>query len=1253
MSCPPNGDGADRFVLDAPDSVQSGESFALNIEAVDTNGNTVSDYNETVNLSVNTGSIDPMSVDLQSGSAEVQATLSNVSGGTDVEITASNQNITGSTTVTVQAAGDNQLEGDPNAPAADNIPDQQFEARAQDYSTDNPELSGVYVSFNTLMLSFTQGTTVSEANGLLSDIDAEIVGGLQGSSESDLEIAGQRGSGILFVRVPTETHQELEQVLNTLREDDRVAVVVQDALVEVPPQSRLPEESALGTERLPQPNGGTPSGWVWDAQPTGGNYGMELSRVPQMWNLNASVEKQGGSAVTGVFDVGFENEANHDDLDYDQNLSPNDIHYHGTHVSGIINAIYDNGVGVDGVNPYADLVVRSVNINTTGDSTVFEVRESFGEGFLRGYFDLINQRSDIRTLNISLGYNWGPAGIDQDSNTAAQRLVRNQAALFAIVEILIIIFDNDYDSLDDFPLISVAAGNDSSSGFGIQDARWSSPFTYAGIVYNLSNVIVVESLANAPTMTGGATRSGFSNTGGDISAPGSDVLSTITNSRYFELSGTSMAAPHVTGLISYLYSVDSSLSQSDIFDLLTSNAVAIDGNGGNASDRIDAFASVIDIDRINGNSAVLRRLLDIDDGTPDGNQRLQRPGQSGTFLDEDFDSDGGIGDGNVDMSDFRRWRDWILQVEDPTGLSLSGSSTHPKKDVNSNDQVGTPSEENLYPRGDFNGDGELSRTATRYVPGAVNATVTDLDVLEQEFSDPNYSASDLAGLIDSADLEVWPETCFTDSTTVRVESSIRPDFANTPTQSRTHTPSDPRAVYTAPVRGVEGANIDYVARATGFDANNTQVFEETQTYPFDLGSDAFWDPCAEPQQPEGEDGESWGDPHLVSFDGLKYDFQAAGEFVFVIDSSGDLEVQARQEPTGNRPVSINTAVATLVDASNPATRSGFYADETPPLRVDGSPQSLSDGATLALGSGQIARQGNTYTVTYPSGAQLEVNLNGNHINLNVRLTTAQSGQVSGLLGDADGSRSNDLTERGGTVLAQPVDFYQLYGSYADSWRITQSTSLFDYDTGEDTSTFTDRSFPARAIGTGDLDPSVRNNAETTCRNAGVSDPIVLDACILDVGLTGDNAYAQSSARAAAPNEEISLAFPDLVIDSGSLSYTGTCEPNQTVVEATVTVRNAGNALSPARPNVGIVQALNVQRGLGWSNGTGLSELSPGQSETVTVEVFYLQDDPAFMEGEKQFDLFVNRNGTRVEESDTTNNDFGPLTVFIPEGDCTN
>ncbi|MDF1521553.1 MAG: S8 family serine peptidase, partial [Trueperaceae bacterium] len=355
----------------------------------------------------------------------------------------------------------------------------------------------------------------------------------------------------------------------------------------------------------------------------------------------------------------------------------------------------------------------------------------------------------------------------------------------------------------------------------------------------------VESVANSAASAGGATRSSFSNLGADISAPGSDVVSTSWRSAtpttfYENMSGTSMASPHVTGLISYLFTVDPTLLHSEIVDLLAANGVAV---AGGASDRIDAFATVMDIDRVQAGDAVLRMLLDIDDGTPDGNQRILLPPTvpSSDFLDEDADGDGGIGDGRIDMADFRRWRDWLLQVENPAGLTLDGSTGHPKKDVNGDGSVGTPAQENLYPRGDFNGDGQLSRSAKRYVPGRVDATVTDLAVLQTLFSDPHYTASRLPGLIDSADLEIWPADCLAQPGVVSVTSSIRVAGTRDPIESRTHTAADgPRQIYTAPVH-LSG----YTAQIEAKDAGGATLFSTSQSFPMTLGSDAMWRPdCA-------------------------------------------------------------------------------------------------------------------------------------------------------------------------------------------------------------------------------------------------------------------------------------------------------------------------------------------------------------------------------------------------------------------------
>jgi subtilisin family serine protease len=93
---------------------------------------------------------------------------------------------------------------------------------------------------------------------------------------------------------------------------------------------------------------------------------------------------------------------------------------------------------------------------------------------------------------------------------------------------------------------------------------------------------------------------------------------------YPVLSGTSMAAPHVTGVVSFLYALDPTLpsptlTSTPIRDLLIANgATAV----GTPAPLVDLFAAALDVDRIQGGDKGLRALVDIDDGTQDGNLRI-------------------------------------------------------------------------------------------------------------------------------------------------------------------------------------------------------------------------------------------------------------------------------------------------------------------------------------------------------------------------------------------------------------------------------------------------------------------------------------------------------------------------------------------------------------------------------------------------------------------------------------------------------
>ena len=263
---------------------------------------------------------------------------------------------------------------------------------------------------------------------------------------------------------------------------------------------------------------------------------------------------------------------------------------------------------------------------------------------------------------------------------------------------------------------------------------------------------------------------------------------------------------------------------------------------------------------------------------------------------------------------------------------------------------------------------------------------------------------------------------------------------------------------------------------------------------------------------------SWGEPHQVSFDRLKYEFQPVGEFVLAESDDSGVVVQTRQEPwSSDGRVSVNTALAAQVGAD----RVGFYTD-TGEVKVNGEVVELDDGWSIPLDQdGILSRDGDRYYLGWPDTAPgervvLRVTMYPTHLNLLLQVPPGYTGDMSGLLGDADGDPTNDLALRNGAVLGLPVSTGVVYGSYADSWRIDPSESLFDYAPGESTETFTDLSYPTSVVTLADLPVQDVEDARQVCLAAGVTDPLLLEACILDVAITGDESFAEGSAEAPIP-----------------------------------------------------------------------------------------------------------------------------------------
>ncbi len=346
-----------------------------------------------------------------------------------------------------------------------------------------------------------------------------------------------------------------------------------------------------------------------------------------------------------------------------------------------------------------------------------------------------------------------------------------------------------------------------------------------------------------------------------------------------------------------------------------------------------------------------------------------------------------------------------------------------------------------------------------------------------------------------------------------------------------------------------------------------------------------------------------GDPHLLTLDGLGYDFHAVGEYVLLRGQPGQsvngLEIQSRMTPAKDDAgadldnVSVNQAIA-MRAANGDAVM--IDSNDAEPLSVGGTVQTIADGDFLDVGADRLYRAGETYTMVFAGDdgtlndgdTQVAVKVHDGRVDLSVRISDELAGRVEGLLGDGDGDKSNDVARADGTVLERPLAFEDLYGGYRDDWRVDdEANSLFTYDTGESLAGFYDPSKPASVTTVDDFDPADQQAAQQQAEDAGLTPGTVnYDNAVLDFLLTKDQSFVDSAA-----SEEV--AAPE------TASVTSTLDQGQARATLQINVENrAGDGIDGAL--VGFSAGNSTARSLADDNGGGVYSLSVGEGASGRV-----------------------------------------------------
>ena len=290
---------------------------------------------------------------------------------------------------------------------------------------------------------------------------------------------------------------------------------------------------------------------MWDMDNTGASGGLADADIdaPEAWNITTGgLTALGDTIVVAAIDGGFDlahndlnfwknyNEIPSNGIDDDGNGYIDDVKgwnagtnsdaitsaAHGTHLSGTIGARGNNSIGVTGVN--WNVKVMAVSYGNTSTDSALEANAVESYAYVRDQRRLYNQTN-------------GAKGAFVVSTNSSFGIDNGQPVNFPLWCAM-------YDSLGAVGILSAAA---------TANQNWN--IDVVGDIPTACTSNWLISVTNTTKLDQKNVGAAYGATTIDIGAPGTNIVSTTPGNAYGNMTGTSMATPHIAGTIALMYSI--------------------------------------------------------------------------------------------------------------------------------------------------------------------------------------------------------------------------------------------------------------------------------------------------------------------------------------------------------------------------------------------------------------------------------------------------------------------------------------------------------------------------------------------------------------------------------------------------------------------------------------------------------------------------------------------------------------------------